>query len=33
MQRLSKVQGLSDVGISALNGNKTCAVVGYTMEI
>ena len=30
MQRLSKVQGLSDVGISALNGNKTCAVVGYT---
>ena len=30
MQRLSKVQGLSDVGISSLNGNKTCAVVGYT---
>ena len=30
MQRLSKVQGLSDVGISALNGNETCAVVGYT---
>ena len=29
MQRLSKVQGLSDVGISSLNGNKTCAVVGY----
>ena len=29
IQRLSKVQGLSDVGISSLNGNETCAIVGY----
>ena len=29
LQRLSKVQGISDVGISALNGNESCAIVGY----
>ena len=30
LQRLSKVQGLSDVGISSLNSNESCAIVGYT---
>ena len=30
LERLSKVQGLSDVGISSLNSNESCAVVGYT---
>jgi len=30
LQRLSKVQGLSDVGISSLNSSESCAVVGYS---
>ena len=30
LQRLSKVQGLSDVGISSINSNEACAVIGYS---
>ena len=29
-QRLSKVQGLSDVGVSCMNSNESRAVVGYS---
>lgn len=30
LQRLSKVQGLSDIGVSCLNSNESCVVVGYS---
>ena len=30
LERLSKVQGLSDVGVSCMNSNETHAVLGYS---
>ena len=30
LERLSKVQGLSDVGVSSLNSNESYAVIGYS---